>query len=99
MSECAEDLQKPTTDLERSLTKVRFREKAKNMKWEVMKTKCNLRTIKPGNGKNRPLPIVYLGNIMENNGNCETSINCRIGKVAAVFQKVRFILSSTAISN
>jgi len=42
--------------------------------------------------------FTYLGSIFTDDGDLSTDVNCRLGKAAAVFQRMRSIWASSVIS-
>lgn len=100
LSENHIDLQELTTSLQNNAEKIGLRISTRKSK--VMKVGTTIGQAVTVQVHQEKLDEVehftYLGSVLSNSGDIEPEINCRIGKAAAVFQRMNSIWSNSAIS-
>ncbi|XP_078619529.1 uncharacterized protein LOC144886675 [Branchiostoma floridae x Branchiostoma japonicum] len=101
LSETNQDLQNLTTKLEQFSGKVGLRVSTEKTKAMEVGDNTNHPPLNISVNNNQ-VEIVdqftYLGSVLSNSGDVEPDINCRIGKAAAVFRRLRKVWSTSTIS-
>jgi len=99
LAETWEGLQELTTNLEAEAKKVGLRisaEKTKTM--QISSDQVTSPLIINQQNIEHVHKFTYLGSIFTDDGDVTTDVNCRLGKAAAVFQRIRSIWASSEIS-
>ena len=100
LSETNQDLQNLTTKLEQFSGKVGLRVSTEKTKAMEVGDNTNHPPLNISVNNNQ-VEIVdqftYLGSVVSNSGDVEPDINCRIGKAAAVFRRMRKVWSTSTI--